>query len=151
MRKEKDDYRVEDCGYDTPCWIWQKWCNKQGYGSKWYDGRTQRAHRVYYQMERGSIPKDHHLDHLCRNRNCVNPDHLEPVSHIENHRRRPTKFTLKKAEELRALRNNMSQEKLAKRFGISRRFVRDILEGRHWNGSTWEQEGSIGRTRELCS
>lgn len=143
--KTKGDYKIEDCGYDTPCWVWQKWTNEQGYGSKWYEGKTQRAHRVYYLIRHGSIPEGAHLDHLCRTRNCVNPDHLEPVSHIENHRRRPTKFTQQKADELRSLRASMSQNKLAERFEISRRYVRDILEGKCWIGTTWEQEGSLGR------
>ena len=66
------------------CWIWTGFCNSDGYGSFW-DGRRQvRAHRWAYEYltgtDLGSLP----LDHLCRNRGCVNPDHLEPVTQREN-------------------------------------------------------------------
>jgi hypothetical protein len=43
-----------------------------------------RAHRLYYELEKGPIPKGLTLDHLCRVRCCVNPDHLEPVTPVEN-------------------------------------------------------------------
>jgi hypothetical protein len=69
----------------TPtCWEWTAG-TKDGYG--WYmlfPGKTEYAHRVAYTQLRGDIPKGKELDHLCRNRKCVNPDHLEPVSHAVN-------------------------------------------------------------------
>lgn len=73
----------EDRGYYTACWIWQGYVNENGYpssGSGW-------AHRELYEMLSGSIPPGLELDHLCRVRCCVNPDHLEPVTHAENLRR----------------------------------------------------------------
>lgn len=128
------DYRVEDRGHDTPCWIWQKWRNAKGYGSKHYKGKTCRAHRAYYEMEHGEIPEGMDLDHLCRQRSCVRPSHLEPVTCAENQRRR-ARFTQEQADKLRSLYGEMGQEKLAKKFGISRRYVRDILSGKCWNGT----------------
>lgn len=66
------------------CWEWSGHRSTRGYGRIWYNGRLRLAHRVYYELVRGAIPKNHELDHLCRNPPCVNPDHLEPVSHSLN-------------------------------------------------------------------
>lgn len=65
------------------CWIWTKYINSSGYG-KW---GALRAHRVIYEEVVGPIPTDLELDHLCRNRACCNPAHLEPVTRQENQRR----------------------------------------------------------------
>ncbi len=66
------------------CWIWKTNINEKGYGRCWYNGSTRQAHRVIYELIRGKIPDNLELDHLCRNHACVNPEHLEPVSHHEN-------------------------------------------------------------------
>lgn len=73
----------------TPtCWRWTGAHVSKGYGSFWLDGKAQPAHRVVYELVKGKIPEGLHLDHLCRNRWCVNPEHLEPVTLQENNRRR---------------------------------------------------------------
>jgi hypothetical protein len=69
------------------CWIWKAARTGAGYGSFRLDGRMQTAHRVAYEQVKGPIPEGMVLDHLCRNRACVNPDHLEVVSVGENTRR----------------------------------------------------------------
>ena len=82
------DYEVRDCGYETPCWVWLKSRYANGYGQySRRDGYRGLAHRAYYQIHVGPIPDGFVLDHLCRNRACVNPDHLEPVARGENTRR----------------------------------------------------------------
>lgn len=84
------------------CWEWTGAKTPLGYGMfsvcRGSKTKTYNAYRLVYQMFRGEIPKDLELDHLCRNSNCVNPDHLEPVSHLENVRRgiRARKFLLGK-------------------------------------------------------
>lgn len=66
------------------CWEWQGAVDPNGYGRFHIDGRMLGAHRVTYQMLVGEIPEGRDLDHLCRNRRCVRPSHLEPVSRYEN-------------------------------------------------------------------
>lgn len=58
-----------------------------GYGCFGVAGKTRRAHRVAYELTFGPIPNGLVVDHLCRVRHCVNPDHLEVVTQAENHRR----------------------------------------------------------------
>lgn len=69
------------------CWEWQACDNGLGYGFFSIAGVNQLAHRVSYRHFRGPIADGLELDHLCRNRRCVNPDHLEPVTHLVNMRR----------------------------------------------------------------
>ena len=65
---------------NTGCWLWLGKINRQGYGRFFIDWKEVQAHRACYEFYRGQIPHGLTLDHLCRNRWCVNPDHLEPVS-----------------------------------------------------------------------
>ena len=67
------------------CWNWVGRLDKYGYGRTCYKGkRGQLAHRVLYTEMIGAIPDGLTLDHLCRNRKCINPSHLEPVTIKEN-------------------------------------------------------------------
>ena len=66
------------------CWYWVASVNDRGYGTFQVFKRPKKAHRVSYEMFKGKIPDGLELDHLCRVRNCVNPDHLEAVTHKEN-------------------------------------------------------------------
>lgn len=71
----------------TGCWLWAGAVTGNGYATLDIDRRTRLAHRWYWEHVNGPVPEGLHLDHLCRTRHCVNPDHLEPVAPAENVRR----------------------------------------------------------------
>lgn len=69
------------------CWLWVAAKATNGYGQYYLEGSLRVAHRVAYLDAKGEIPDGLQLDHLCRVRHCVNPDHLEPVTPHENQHR----------------------------------------------------------------
>lgn len=114
----------------TFCWQWTGSIKTNGYGQYELRGETQ-AHRISYKLFHGWIPKGLDLDHLCRNRRCINPDHLEPVTRKINARRGAmTKLTQDRVDQIRA--SALSERKIAVLFGVSRSTVNSILSGRTW-------------------
>jgi hypothetical protein len=76
-----------------PCWVWTKGKTGDGYGAfSVGDGEMELAHRWSYANEVRPIPDGLEIDHLCRNRACVRPDHLEPVTGHDNQHRSPITF-----------------------------------------------------------
>jgi len=69
------------------CWKWHGQFDRNGYGNLTWKGKRTGAHRVSYEVHTGPIPEGMQIDHLCRNKTCVNPAHLEPVTQQENIRR----------------------------------------------------------------
>lgn len=67
---------------NSGCWLWLgAWRDKeQGYGGVKYQGKMQRAHRFVFEFFNGPLPKNLTVDHLCRNRICCNPEHLEAAT-----------------------------------------------------------------------
>lgn len=68
----------------TECWLWAGQQNRNGYGRIKVQGRWLMVHRLVYELHIGPIGEGLVLDHLCRNRLCCNPKHLEPVTSREN-------------------------------------------------------------------
>lgn len=75
------------------CWLWTGSHSLSGYGRIPFGRSTLATHRVAYEALVGVIPEGLELDHLCRNRGCCNPAHLEPVTHQENILRRTRLIT----------------------------------------------------------
>lgn len=69
------------------CWVWTGALKPNGYGRFQHGGRTTQAHRWSYELFVGEIPEGAVIDHLCSNRGCCNPAHLEAVTQIVNIRR----------------------------------------------------------------
>lgn len=78
-RRDRVLAKIEQ-GLPFDCWPWQGAIGKLGYGTY----GTLFAHRLSYEYLVGPIPAGTELDHTCRNKTCVNPAHLEPVTHREN-------------------------------------------------------------------
>jgi hypothetical protein len=115
----------------TGCWQWQLLTTRDGYGRMYRNKRGLCAHRVFYEQAKGPIPPGMQLDHLCRNRRCVNPDHLEVVTPTENTRRgTATKLT---ADDVTAIRaSSEPNEVLAIRYGVTASNIGAVRHGRSW-------------------
>jgi len=79
---------------ETKCWVWTGAVFVKEYGGNYGQlrmggrgGKVKKAHRISYEYFVGQIPEGFELDHLCHNTLCVNPEHLEAVTHVENMRR----------------------------------------------------------------
>lgn len=118
-------YRIDAA---TGCWVWARpipECNRYPQFKK------RNAHIVFYEERVGPVPYGLELDHICRNTLCVNPDHLEPVTHTENVRRGAhTKLTWAEVRAIRA--SDEPRDLLAARFGIKRSHIEKIIGGRIW-------------------
>lgn len=76
---------------DSGCWLWTGCLNSRGYGVVSISGRRFLVHRVSYEENVGPIPEGLTIDHVkdrgCTSKRCFNPEHLEPVTQVENNRR----------------------------------------------------------------
>lgn len=138
-RRDSATYVVAAAGYATPCWLWQGYLNHHGYGLATLNGRQMLAHRAFYILARGEIPRGLQVDHLCRNRACVNPEHLEAVTASENLRRgltgRHPKMSARRLtdQQVRDIRtSDESNRALAVRLGVSHETVRAARSGRYY-------------------
>lgn len=132
-------YTIEDRGYETPCWIWQSSLNKWGYAKLKRDGVTQGGHRLFYSAYIRMLAPSHAgsdgLDHLCKVRRCVNPQHLELVTCVENiHRGKVTKLSPEQVETIRLrVLTGENQHRIASDFGVAQSQISRIKCGVRWS------------------
>jgi len=105
-----------------------------GYGHLTIRNQQILAHRFIYEKFKGPIPEGLTLDHSCRNPICVNPDHMEPVTHAENCRRgERAKLNHDLVSEIKELRiQGMRSIDLANKFGVTRNTILTVLRGQSW-------------------
>lgn len=124
---------------ETGCWNWYGSRHPDGYGSIVVGGRAsggpKPAHRIYFERANGVIPVGLTIDHLCRNRACVNPAHLEAVPNAENVRRGVrSKLSHEKARHIREwfAEGGVTKRAIAKHFGVHDSVVIQVIQGKAW-------------------
>ena len=86
--KNLREHLMQSSTVDGECRVWSKGISPNGYGKirASYDGENYAyVHRLSYRIFKGEIPPDTHIDHICHNRACINPDHLRLASNKQNH------------------------------------------------------------------
>lgn len=135
----KGVYKGRHRGYkivENGCWEYLGAGDKDGYAAQIQEnGKTLRGQRYYYEKYKGKIPKGLQIDHLCKNRICVNPEHFEAVTPMENLRRRVNvKMNEEVVDRIRRIykNQNVSQTALAKKFNINQCHVSRIVNFKRW-------------------
>ena len=123
------------------CWIWKAgvhgYGNRNKYGSFWNGAKMEKAHRVSYELEYGTIPEGLSILHKCDNKLCVNPNHLYAGTAADNihdrESRNPTSKELSgithtklykhQVYEVRALKGKQSQNSVAYKYGVSKNII----------------------------
>jgi hypothetical protein len=148
--------RSTDVRGPNECWPWAGKLDSKGYGVIYIfvsnhvhpRGREVRAHRVACELAHGPIPVGAHVAHLCHNRVCVNPAHLQAVAQAENIRQTveagnhsymsmggemnpSSKLTRRQVDYI--LRSKEPTKDLAERFGVSRTQIKNVRAGKVWN------------------
>lgn len=125
-------YTVSEQG----CWLWAGKVGARGYAVVHFNGKQRLAHRVYWEFVNGPIPDGLVIDHLCSNRSCVNPAHMELVLRAENNRRSSfAKMTMARAQLARELAPRSNATELSQLFGVTHKTMTNVVKGESWNAA----------------
>ena len=118
----------------SKCIIWTGFIHPDGYGMIYREGKTFKAHRYLFEQSYGYIDKRLVLDHLCRNKACINLKHLEVVSIAENTRRgKSAKLNHQKVNEIKRLYGEgTNQLDIARAYKITQSQVSRVVNERRW-------------------
>lgn len=136
-RKLPPRYTIDSA---TGCWLWAGRILPSGYGQYKDEGRILQAHIYFYEKAKGPVPEGLELDHLCSVKRCVNPDHLEAVTHLVNVRRsrvcRLNEGIVRGIHSDWARSSGVSRPEFAKvkaqALGVAKQTVLDVLDGDTW-------------------
>ncbi len=125
------DYDIDP---ETGCWLWRGSRDGKGYARVHIGNGHYAVHRVIYERLVGPIGEERQLDHLCRVRHCINPEHLEPVLCVENIRRGNLPvLNVESAQDIRArLASGESQASLATAYGVTQPTIHAVMHGITW-------------------
>lgn len=130
----------------SKCWNWIGFVNKYNYGAfktpadRQSKRQFHRVHKLMYELCVGEVPKKMDVDHMCNNRKCCNPEHLQLLTRSENLKKRTKtpdctrKLNFEKAEEIREKykKGNITQEELATSYNVSAFLINNIINFRRW-------------------
>lgn len=134
IRKPDSYYYTIDS--KTGCWNFNK-IQRNGYGSmRMFNAKfNSTPHRYFYTKHIGTIPNGYEIDHLCHNKKCVNPQHLEAVTTKVNlERRLSVKLNWGIVSEIKKLAKRLNQKEIGLIFNINQGHVSKIINGKRWKG-----------------
>jgi hypothetical protein len=122
------DYKVNPI---TGCWIWLKHSDPEGYA---LDDFGRFIERQVYREHKGEIPDGYEIDHLCWHPRCINPEHLQAITGVENNRAKPTNvLTMEKAKQIREkAAAGVPTVALVQEFGAAPSTIRSVLHNVSW-------------------
>ena len=117
------------------CWEWVGSLSWNGYGQLKRKGKHLRASRYFYEKYNGKMSNNVVMDHLCKNRKCVNPLHLEAVSLLENIRRgNVPKLKVEEVNNIKIMyKKGRKQKELSQLFNVNQSEISRIVNGLRWS------------------